>query len=369
MSVYIHKIATAVPPHAYEQSLLRDRMKAAFPGDRQTQAIIHRVYNQSGIRRRYSVIGDLADIQTGHLFFMPDGSVVSPGTAARNQRYTECAPRIITEVGAQLIDGVAGSRAEDVTHVVTVSCTGFFAPEPAYVAVRELGLSPHTKRFHIGFMGCFAAFQALQIARSFCAEDPDAVVLIICLELCTLHLQFSRDPDALVSGALFGDGAAGVLVSARTPEPGCCGFRLERFATALSPESEKDMAWTIGDEGFELVLSQYVPTILESNVRDSLAPLMASYGIDFAGVNLWAVHPGGRAILDKIQAGLELEPAQLAASRRVLSDYGNMSSAAILFVLRGMLTDAEQDDEQIVLAMGFGPGLTVESALLTRLRG
>lgn len=369
MSVYIHKIATAVPPHAYEQSFLRDRMKAAFPDDRKTQAIIHRVYNQSGIRRRYSVVGDLTDMQTGHLFFMPDGSVRSPGTAARNQRYTECAPRMITEVGAQLIDGVAGWAAEDVTHVITVSCTGFFAPEPAYVAVRELGLSPHTKRFHIGFMGCFAAFQGLQVARSFCVEDQDAVVLVICLELCSLHLQFSRDPDALVSGALFADGAAGALVSARAPEPDCRVFRLENFATALSPESEKAMAWTIGDDGFELVLSQYVPAILESNVRDALAPLMASFGIDFAGVNLWAVHPGGRAILEKIQAGLDLEPAQLDASRHVLSNYGNMSSATILFVLQKMLNDADQDDEKIALAMGFGPGLTVESALLTRLRG
>jgi predicted naringenin-chalcone synthase len=146
-------------------------------------------------------------------------------------------------------------------------------------------------------------------------------------------------------------------------------FRLENFATALSPESEKAMAWTIGDDGFELVLSQYVPAILESNVRDALAPLMASFGIDFAGVNLWAVHPGGRAILEKIQAGLDLEPAQLDASRHVLSNYGNMSSATILFVLQKMLNDADQDDEKIALAMGFGPGLTVESALLTRLRG
>ena len=368
MSVYIHKIATSVPPQAYEQGFLRERMKSAFPGERHTQAIIHRVYNQSGIERRYSVVDDLTAEPTRHFFFMPDGSVASPSTAERNRRFTEYAPRLIADVGRQLVGALPDCKAEDVTHVVTVSCTGFFAPGPAYVAVRELGLSPRTKRLHIGFMGCFAAFQGLQVARSICVEDPDAVVLMICLELCTLHLHFSRDPDALVSGALFADGAAGALVSARTPVPGGRVYRLEQFATAISPNSENDMAWTIGDEGFDLVLSQYVPAVLESNVRESLAPLLASCGVDFADVGLWAVHPGGRAILEKIQSGLELEPAQLEASRSVLRDYGNMSSATILFVLDKMLGDADEEDDKLVLAMAFGPGLTIESALLTQLR-
>jgi predicted naringenin-chalcone synthase len=368
MAVYIHDLATAVPPHAYDQTFVREKMKAAFPDDRQTRARIHMIYKQSGIDKRHSVLDDFAGAKDGPFFFMPDESVRSPSTSARNAQYTRFAPAMIADIGATLVNGIAGFGAADITHVITASCTGFFAPGPDYVAVRKLRLAPSTKRFHIGFMGCFAAFQALQVAHSFCSQDPDAVVLVICLELCSLHLQFKNDPDTLVSGALFSDGAAGALVSAREPATQRPVYRLDKFATALFAEGEKDMAWTIGNEGFDLVLSQYVPAILESNVREALAPLLTSYDLDFDDVDLWAVHPGGRAILDRVQSGLDLDASQLDASRRVLANFGNMSSATVLFVLKAMLDLPEVDDNRTVLAMGFGPGLTVESSLLTKLR-
>lgn len=366
MSVYLNSIATTVPSHSYKQDFLRERMKEYVGNNRATKSIIHRIYSNSGIEKRHSVIHDFH--QNGHarFFFQKDGTLSEPSTGSRNNVYSEHAKKIFVEVGRKLLDENESIAKEDITHVITVSCTGFFAPEPAYEVVKKLKLHPSTQRFHLGFMGCFAAFPALKMAESFIHSDPDAKVMIICLELCSIHFQNSGATDDLISASVFGDGASGALVSSDRPDAG--GYRLEQFATAIAEESEEDMAWTIGDTGFDMVLSTYVPDIIQSNLRKAVEPLFKTYSAELTDIQNWAIHPGGRAILDKIENNFNLQSAQLKSSRTVLSKYGNMSSATIFFVLKHLLEGkSHKEKEELTLAMAFGPGLTIESGLFTKL--
>jgi predicted naringenin-chalcone synthase len=217
-------------------------------------------------------------------------------------------------------------------------------------------------------MGCYAAFPALRMAAQFCEANADATVLVICLELCTLHMQLKDGTDNILANSLFADGAAAALVSARAPHPGQPAFRLGSFNSTLIPSGESDMAWEIGNEGFNIVLSSYVPDIISSNIGEVLQESLLGNGMDLADVQEWAVHPGGRSILDKVEASLALPGQALACSRSVLRDYGNMSSATVLFVLKELQRTATSA-RATTCAMAFGPGLTVESAFMERIGG
>lgn len=366
MSVYIHNLATSVPDHYYEQKFLRDKMKEYIGNGRATQSIIHRIYSNSGIDKRHSVINDFNSNGHPRMFFQKDGSLSMPSTGTRNDLYSNHAKKLFVDVARKLLDQNKTIQKKDITHVITVSCTGFFAPEPAYEIVKQLGLSTSTQRFHLGFMGCFAAFPALKMAKSFCESDPDSTVMIICLELCTLHLQNSQKTDNLISASVFADGGAGAIISCQKPSSNT--FRLDQFATSIAEKSKDDMAWTIGDTGFDMVLSTYVPEIIRSNLGSSIAPLLENYSIDLKDINHWALHPGGRAILDKIETDLNLNPDQLKSSRTTLANYGNMSSATILFVLKHLLEQPQKNKQESTIAMAFGPGLTIESGLLTKIK-
>ena len=361
MSVYLHQIATVVPDTAYQQDMIAKVMSAHL-SDRRLARLTSRVYRDSSIEKRHSVIRDLVNPQGG-LFFGEDGQFHRPGTGVRNDIYTKEAKQLFTCAAKKALAATAFSP-KDITHVITVSCTGFFAPGPDYYVVKDLGLSASTGRYHIGFMGCYAAFPALKMAQAFCESNPDAVVLVVSLELCTLHLQPAEDIDSVIATSVFADGGAAAIISAKQPR-NPRALKLEGFKTTITPQGEADMAWTIGDTGFNMVLSTYVPKILESNIASAVAPLLASAGVTQDEVSQWAVHPGGRAIVDKVQSGLALEDAQLAASRQVLRDYGNMSSATVLFVLDALMTEDAATDE-LIYAMAFGPGLTVESGLFRR---
>ena len=367
MGVYLHKIATGVPDQSYKQSFLRDRMKEYIGDERATQSIIHRIYSNSGIEKRHSVIKDFHANGDPRLFFQKDGSLSTPSTGTRNELYSQHAKKLFVDIARRLVEGQEVVQKDEITHVITVSCTGFFAPEPAYEIVKRLGLSASTQRFHLGFMGCFAAFPALKMAKSFCEADSNANVLVICLELCTLHLQSSQKTDNLISASVFGDGGAGALVSSKKPSG--VHYSLDQFATSIADDSEKDMAWTIGDTGFDMVLSTYVPEIIESNLKAAVQPLINAYSTELEDIAHWALHPGGRAILDKIEQNFELEPQQLHSSRATLSNYGNMSSATVLFVLKHLLEQSAHEEKESTLAIAFGPGLTIESGLLTKISG
>lgn len=366
MSVYIQNIATAVPETTFDQDFLREQMKVYVSKRPATRRIIHRLYANSGIQKRHTVVNDFHTNGHPRLFFREGGELAEPSTKVRNDLYTSHAKSLYVKVAKRLLDNDETITKSDITHVITVSCTGFFAPEPAYEIVKQLGLNSSTQRFHVGFMGCFAAFPALKMAKSFCEADPDATVLVVSVELCTLHLQSSEETDHLISASVFADGAAGAIVTAK-PDSATSLFRMEQFQTSIAEQSEKDMAWTIGDTGFDMILSTYVPDIIEHNLGASLEPLMTAYELRPQNITHWAVHPGGRAILDKIEKSLALSAEKLSASRAVLADYGNMSSATILFVLKKLLDGPSTLSREQTMAMAFGPGLTIESGLFTKL--
>jgi predicted naringenin-chalcone synthase len=190
---------------------------------------------------------------------------------------------------------------------------------------------------------------------------------VVSVELCTLHLQLDgQDIESMVAGSLFSDGAAAALVSARPPQSDRAAYRLGGFESTLLPAAEEAMTWTIGDRGFKMSLSSYLPDLLGANIRPAIEPLLQAQGLTVRDVDHWAIHPGGKAILDKVGAALALRPEQLGVSREILRRYGNMSSATILFVLNEFMQqrNGSPGDRQ-TLASAFGPGLTVETALLT----
>ena len=434
MTIYIHRLETSVPETHYDQTFASGLMQENVSEREGVRRMLRSIYHHSGIRKRHSVITDFSEPDAPPLFFNEDGSKLpAPDTRRRNDIYTRESRKLFTDLARKLSQNTPGFSKEDITHVITVSCTGFFAPGPDYYVVRDLGLPGSTQRYHIGFMGCYAAFQGLKMADAFCRSDPDAVVLVLCVELCTLHLQFSDDTDAMISASVFADGGAGALISAREPavaagmaaspdtsdettaEPSI-PLEMLSFHNDLTPEGENDMAWTIGNQGFEMKLSTYVPEIIRSNMRPILDTILRDAGMNQDDISLWAVHPGGRAILDKVQEALALSDDQITSSRTVLREYGNMSSATILFVLKDMVdaragirsTAGQVAEEQIaeeqvaeeqiagkqvaeeqvagkqasygqissgkaqpgqtsggrnIFAMAFGPGLTIESGL------
>lgn len=374
MPVSVRSLETAVPKTIIRQPDVRDLFRAQPGMGRLADRLIGAAFDASAIETRHTVLGELggefADDTEGVFLDRETGVLRNPTTGVRNEVYIDRSPELFLAAARRALETSGGLTAADVTHVVTVSCTGFFAPGPDYRLVRDLGLRPSTQRYHLGFMGCYGAFPALRAARDFCLADPDAVVLVVSVELCSLHISSSNDPDTIVASSVFADGAAAAVVTSRDAPAGHPVLDLDAFETVLTPVGETDMAWKIGDHGFEMVLSSYVPSIIEKHIEGALDPLLARLGETrpeaSADIERWAIHPGGRSILDKVQDAVKLSDAQMVESRRVLRDYGNMSSATVLFVLREILNDTEASTAERVCAMAFGPGLTVESAILTK---
>jgi predicted naringenin-chalcone synthase len=371
MTVTLRSLETAVPDTVLVQSQVRD-VFAQQPGlTRLGSRLVGTSFDYSGIERRYTVVEELTlEHRSENPVFFDAGSrlILSPSTKVRNNVFAEKGTELFIEAARKAVEAAPGIEAADITHLVTVSCTGFFNPGPDYKIVRALGFDPSVRRYHLGFMGCYAAFPALRAAKSFCEAEPGAVVLVVSAELCTLHVRSSNDPDTIMGSSLFADGAAAAVITARdlpAPRP---YFELDDFDTVLTPVGEESMAWNIGDEGFEMVLGTYVPHIIDEHIVGALEPLLARDGWDrpYRQIEHWAIHPGGRSILDKVEAKLELTGKQLVPARETLRDYGNMSSATVLFVLKHILDQPFGGGRERVCAMAFGPGLTVETGLLTK---
>jgi predicted naringenin-chalcone synthase len=341
-------------------------MLEALPGDERSRRLLRRLYAQSSISFRHSVLGDLAGA-VAEPFFTCDaaGRWHTPSTGQRNARFTRAAPALFVDVARDALTR-SGFLPADVTHVVTVSCTGFFNPGPDFHVVRGLGLSEQTRRVHVGFMGCYALFPALAVAEAFCLNEARAVVLVVCVELCSLHIQLKAEHDAMLGGCLFGDGAGAMVVSARPPRAGQPALTIRALGSVLLPDSAGAMAWTIGDDGFDIALSSYVPNLIHAHIQPAVAGWLATQSLTIPAIAHWAVHPGGRAILDKTATALALPPEALDVSRGVLHDVGNLSSATLCFVLERLQYKAQTDSGETVCALAFGPGLTVEMGLFAR---
>ncbi|MFC7401015.1 type III polyketide synthase [Citricoccus sp. GCM10030269] len=398
MLALLRSLHTAVPSTVLYQDQVRDVL-AAQPGlNRLGTRLVNASFNASGIERRHTVVEEWRDggrgarasggentaggestggvntaddAGTGTFFDPETGHILNPSTGTRNAVFTEHATDLYVEAAEGALAACPDLAPEDVTHVITVSCTGFYSPGPDYQLVRRLGLPATAKRAHFGFMGCYAAIPALREAAAICEADPAAVVLVVSAELCTVHVRVGNDHDTIVGSSLFSDGAGAAVVTGAQHSEASTGpaLQLDNFATVLTPVGEEAMAWNIGDHGFEMILGTYVPHIIDDHITGALEPLLAPEpelaARPYAELEHWAIHPGGRSILDKVEARLELTEAQLAPARNTLRDYGNMSSATVLFVLKQILEGPGHDGDR-VCAMAFGPGLTVESALMTR---
>jgi len=361
MSVYIQNIECQVPDNSYSQAFLMDKLKGRLKGSKRTNRLIDRIYKESGIDKRHSVIADL-----DAFYGTSNGEArTTPTTKCRNDLFTKAGRQMFIDLGQKVVERCDNVLYSDITHLIVVSCTGFFNPGPDYEIINALGLDKTVQRYSIGFMGCYGAFPALRLAQAICQSDQNATVLIVAVELCTLHAQLKEDLDSILGSAIFADGGAAVVVSTKPPLVGQPVLEMEHFESTLIPDSEADMAWIIGNSGFEMVLSQYVPKIIESNISEIIEPILNKQGMTISDIDHWAIHPGGKAILDKIESALNLGN-RLEAPRSVLRQYGNMSSATILFVLKEILQRRSNGISESVLSMAFGPGLTVEVGFLRK---
>lgn len=379
MSFSIHGLGTAVPPDVVTpDDGLRLARVLAGP-DVRTSTWLGPVYANSGVARRHQVIGGqvVRDVLNGTRLsaspFLPsaDNEGLGPTTAERLREYTEHAPRLACEAATHAL---AESRfaARSITHLVTVSCTGFAAPGIDAALIRSLNLRPTVERTHIGFMGCHGALNGLRVARALTTADPAVCVLLCAVELCSLHYYYGNTADKLIANAIFADGAAAIVGTGTRPRndsdpsPSPCydrydvPFRMAASGSCWIPESEADMAWTVGDHGFEMTLSRRVPGIIARNLRPWLESWLGDNKMSLNAVRSWAVHPGGPKILAAVEEGLELPPAALDDSRAVYAEYGNMSSPTVLFILDRL---RRARAPRPCVALGFGPGLVVEAAL------
>lgn len=349
MHAHINHIACATPPHDQHRAFLE-----SLPFWVESPAIVEKLRQvavNSGIRSRYSVL-EAAFGPPGSGAFYPYGQF--PGTQARMRAYRRYAPPLAFEAVRRLQDG-AGAAAVQPTHLVVTSCTGFYAPSLDVDIIREFGFAPTVKRTFIGFMGCHAGLVGLRAAADIVNADPTASVMVVNLELCSLHLQQTTLMDRLISFILFADGAAASLVTSK-PE----GLRIDGTWSHASLEDAERMAWNIEDSGFAMTLDARLPI----RIREFLARHMEYSGQGKGGAadeeTLWAIHPGGRLILDSVQDAFGLSDSQMAPSRQVLAEYGNMSSASVLFSLRTHLESACPGHALAGRALAFGPGLTIE---------
>jgi predicted naringenin-chalcone synthase len=349
-TAHINQIATATPPHDVHQSYIAMTDQALV--DRRDRLIFKRMAARSGIQHRFSYFNPIVsdNTTTDTQGFYVRGQY--PGTAARMNFYEANAPTLALDAIAKL-----DFDREAITHIVVASCTGFVAPGLDQIIVREAGLPGSVERTVVGFMGCYAAVNALRLAHHFVRSEPAARVLVVNLELCTLHLQETQDMEKLLAMMLFGDGCAATLVTA---DPN--GLALEDFRAINLPQSNELITWRVGDQGFDMRLSGEVPQRIlaalqaEMVKNDTDGLLRGRRPEEFDG---WAVHAGGRSILDAVEHGFGLGEHALQCSRAVLRDFGNMSSATLMFVLQKMLGGAERVANG--LAMAFGPGLAAET--------
>ncbi|MBT8397650.1 MAG: type III polyketide synthase, partial [Gemmatimonadetes bacterium] len=282
-----------------------------------------------------------------------------PSTEMRMERFEADAPVLAMTAGRAALDD-AGVGGEEITHLVTVSCTGFFAPGLDTTLVDLLGLKPTVERTHVGFMGCHGSLNGLRVASSFAGADPEARVLVSSVELCTLHMSYEWDPDTLVANSLFGDGAGAVVGAGEGVPVRSEPWHLTASGTCRLPDSADAMSWRIGDHGFRMTLSSRVPEIIEAHLRGWLVGWLEGHGLGLEDVETWAVHPGGPRILSSVGSALDLGPSENEVSRSVLAEFGNMSSATILFILDRL---RRGNAPRPCVALAFGPGLVAEAAL------
>jgi len=366
MTTVLTGIGTAVPAGSVAQTMACELTWQLCCDSEEQHRLMEQIYQGAGVQARGTVLTAHANksMVEADDFYQPrsDDEDRGPTTRARMKKYEEHS-LVLAMASCEAALSQADQDPAEITHLVTVSCSGFAAPGFDIGLIQNLGLSPDVSRTHVGFMGCHGSFNALRVADAYVKADPKAVVLVCSVELCSLHHHYGWSTEKVIANALFADGSGAVVLrgAAHGEAPAHAKYRFVRSGSHLLADSLKAMSWTIGDHGFEMTLSQKVPVLIQKHLNGWLTQFLARENLKITDIRGWAIHPGGPRILDACLSALSLSGDDLLASREVLSKYGNMSSSTILFVLDRML---QHPVDGPVVALGFGPGLAIEAMLL-----
>lgn len=341
--VYILSIASATPDHCFRQTDIMQQMLDHLSLSPSQQQNLKRLYQNSDIETRYSVMKNY------NLLFD------HPKANERNAIFKKEAPKLAIKAARKAIDQSL-KDPKQITHVISVSCTGMIAPGIEYYLIKELGLNLTVERIGINFMGCFGAFNGLSVAKAIISENPHHCVLLVCTELCSLHGQLDLTSDTLLGNSIFGDGAAACVLGGDKSENYL--WEITERASLLIEDTADYISWEVAESGYKMKLSSRVPVLIKRNISGYAKSLLKDK-VTFEKCH-WAIHPGGKSILQAVEKGCSLMPQQIESSRKVLENYGNMSSATFLFVLE----HSKKYHAKWTIGMAFGPGLSIEGILL-----
>jgi predicted naringenin-chalcone synthase len=352
----IISIGTALPEYCHPQQEILKFMQQAYNLGEVDKRKLSFLYGHSGIGQRYSVIEDFSKAAGDWTFIPNEKNAAFPSLEKRLALYQQYALPISLNAINNCIDGFIS--AKEITHLITVSCTGMSAPGLDLQIAEALDLSPDLFRTSVNFMGCYASIHAMKIAKMICDSTTDANVIIVSTELCTLHFQKEFTIDSAASSLLFSDGSAAILVS--NTNVNTRPLSLKNFYSLVSLKGKNDMAWEINSKGFLMKLSSYIPQLIQEDISKLVETSLQKAGLKQEEITHWCIHPGGKKILDVIQKQLQLTDEDLKFSTDILSKFGNMSSTTILFVLKEMMATIKEKDA-VIFGVAFGPGLTMET--------
>lgn len=362
----IDSIGTAVPAHVISQELHHNILESANGINRADRLMLKRVFQNSGIISRHSVLEEFGkEDSPDNMVFHPAGKSDPVSISKRMAIFDIHASDLCYDAVKDCVQHNP-SILEKVTHLITFSCTGMSAPGIDIQLIEKLGLKRNIERTCINFMGCYAGINALKMANYIVLAQPEAIVLLAGVELCTLHYQKILSQDQLIANAIFSDGASAAIVCSDTSgDRSKARFSLRKFYSEFEPSGKNEMAWKIGDHGFDIRLSSYVPDLIRDNIAALMKKLFHRSGLSQSDIDFYAFHPGGVKILEACEKALGISTADNQNSYDVLKKYGNMSSVTVFFVLKKyfeQLTSADRGKK--ILSCAFGPGLTMESMIL-----
>lgn len=359
---YITSIGIANPEHCFSQETIANFMVKAMQLDSDGERKLRALYRATGIETRSSVLTDYGKAKDFD-FYPNDISSAYPSTMQRMELFRKFAPALSAAAVQDCLRRISNFEKSEITHLIVVSCTGLYAPGLDIDLVKRLGLNTSVQRTCINFMGCYAAFNAIKLADTIAKGNANAKVLVVCTELCSIHFQHENSEDNLLANSLFADGSAAVLIESK-PRRGI-NLRPLSFYADLALHGEEAMAWKIGDLGFEMRLSSYVPEVIRTGIKSLTQSLLGALEKKISEVDFFAIHPGGKKILEVIETELALSKKQNHHAYEVLRQHGNMSSPTVLFVLHHLMKQLGPSDHgKTILSFAFGPGLTLESMLL-----
>lgn len=356
MNPYILAIGKAVPPYHLSQSEIADKLIDLSHISDEESWLLKKIYTNSAVSRRYSVLPDIMHPKSS-IFSGNHNSHI--GMTERNALYKKEAPLLAEKAAQETIKNWHG-KLKDITHVISVSCTGAITPGVEFLLAQKLGLRDDVSLLGVNFMGCYGAFKGLKVASKIAKESPKNRVLMVCTELCTLHFKPMNDIETLVIQSLFADGSAGVIVGSEPRENENAIFEIIDEGSSYIKDTTEDMTWDASSEGFDMTLSARVPKLIQENIEQFVRNFL---GFSYTSKKYtWAIHPGGKAIVEAIEEALKLDKSQTTSSWNVLKSFGNLSSATFLYVLEDIYRNSSSHDR--IVGIGFGPGLCIEALLL-----